>query len=388
MPMTTFGNMMPNNMSSPFTNPFGSSGDIRGDSTAKLRKFSDFGDNPGALHAFSYVPKALTPDAALVVVLHGCTQHAAGYDRGSGWSQLADRHGFALLFPEQTRSNNPNLCFNWFQPKDMERGQGEAASIAAMIAAMVDRHGIDPARVHITGLSAGGAMTASMLAAYPELFASGAIIAGLPHGVARNVPQALDAMAGRGIPEGAALADRVRGASDHRGDWPRVSVWQGDADSTVVPSNGAAVAAQWRDVHGLAQEPMVREQLGRHRRSAWTDAKGHTLVELYEIAGMGHGVPLRPGKGDDEAGEAGAHMLDAGIDSTGRIATFFGLTDQARASKEPAKARGAAPLSGVGASGKPAQKLERIDLPDEPLPEKPHGVQAVIEKALRSAGLM
>lgn len=388
MPMTTFGNMMPDNMSSSFTNPFGSSGDIRGDSTARLRKFSDFGDNPGALHAFSYVPKALTPGAALVVVLHGCTQHAAGYDRGSGWSQLADRHGFALLFPEQARSNNPNLCFNWFQPKDMARGQGEAASIAAMIGAMVDRHGIDPARVHITGLSAGGAMTASMLAAYPELFASGAILAGLPHGVARNVPQAFDAMAGRGIPEGAALADRVRGASDHRGDWPRVSVWQGDADSTVVPSNGAAVAAQWRGVHGLAQEPMVREQLGRHRRSAWTDAKGHTLVELYEIAGMGHGVPLRPGKGDDEAGEAGAHMLDAGIDSTGRIASFFGLTDQARATRQPAKARGAAPLSGAGASGRPAQKLERIDLPDESLPEKPHGVQAVIEKALRSAGLM
>ena len=102
---------------------------------------------------------------------------------------------------------------------------------------------------------------------------------------------------------------------------------------------------------------------------------------------------IRLAQGYDQYGDVAEVYVDESgrrvvIDSTGRIAEFFGLTDQARASKKPPKARGAAPLSGVGASGRPTQKLERIDLPDEFLPEKPHGVQAVIEKALRSAGLM
>jgi len=99
----------------------------------RLRDFPEFGSNPGALRARIYIPPSLPEHAALVVVLHGCTQTAAGYDHGSGWSQLADRHGFALLFPEQQRANNANLCFNWFAPGDIQRGGGEALSIAQMI---------------------------------------------------------------------------------------------------------------------------------------------------------------------------------------------------------------------------------------------------------------
>jgi poly(hydroxyalkanoate) depolymerase family esterase len=97
--------------------------------------------------------------------------------------------GFALLLPEQQRTNNPNGCFNWFQTGDIERGHGEALSIRQMVSKMVSDHGIDPARVFVTGLSAGGAMTSVMLATYPEVFAGGAIIAGLPYGAANNVQQ-------------------------------------------------------------------------------------------------------------------------------------------------------------------------------------------------------
>ncbi|TIL83807.1 MAG: PHB depolymerase family esterase, partial [Mesorhizobium sp.] len=115
------------------------------------------------------------PEAApLVVVLHGCTQTAAGYDDGSGWSQLADQEGFTLLFPEQQRANNPNLCFNWFVPGDTKRNGGEALSIRQMIGAVVVEYGLDRKRIFITGLSAGGAMTSVMLACYPEVFAGGA----------------------------------------------------------------------------------------------------------------------------------------------------------------------------------------------------------------------
>src|SRR5690348_7150563 len=83
-------------------------------------------NNPGNLLAYSYVPARLSEPAPMVVVLHGCTQDAKGYDRGSGWSQLAERNGFALLFPEQQRSNNPMNCFNWFTANDSQRGMGEA----------------------------------------------------------------------------------------------------------------------------------------------------------------------------------------------------------------------------------------------------------------------
>src|SRR4029453_18745537 len=87
----------------------------------RLSDLAAFGSNPGQLRARTYTPDNLSAGAPLVVVLHGCTQTAADYDYGSGWSSLADRYGFALLFPEQQRSNNSNLCFNWFAPGDLRR---------------------------------------------------------------------------------------------------------------------------------------------------------------------------------------------------------------------------------------------------------------------------
>ncbi len=132
--------------------------------TNRLREIPAFGSNPGGLRMFTYLPPHVSAEAALVVVLHGCTQTAASYDLGAGWSTLADRYGFALLLPEQQRSNNPNGCFNWFQTGDIKRGHGEALSIRQMVDKMVSDHGIDRKRVFVTGLSAGGAMTSVMLA--------------------------------------------------------------------------------------------------------------------------------------------------------------------------------------------------------------------------------
>jgi len=185
------------------------------------------------------------------VLLHGCTQGAAEYDLGSGWSEMADAAGFALLFPEQARANNFTLCFNWFEPGDMRRGGGEPASIYAMIEAVSNAHAIDRSRIYVTGLSAGAAMAGIMLATYPEVFAAGALIAGLPYGSATTVGSALRTMRKSPMQDPRALGKAVTDATTHEGPWPRMSVWHGSADTTVDRSNATATAAQWVEVHGL-----------------------------------------------------------------------------------------------------------------------------------------
>jgi feruloyl esterase len=296
-----------------------------------LREVSDVGSNPGNLRMLEFVPSDLPAGAPLVVALHGCTQTAGGYDRGTGWSTLAAREGFALLLPEQRQANNPNRCFNWFEPGDTRRDRGEAASIRQMVAHMVARHRLDPQRVFVTGLSAGGAMASVMLATYPEVFAAGAILAGLPYGAAHSLPEAFEAMA-TGRPRPARdWAEAVRRASPHRGPWPRVSVWQGEADTTVRPANAAEIVKQWRELHGLPATPEAGEARGpAHRHALWRGPDSTPVLEHHAIAGMGHGVPIAPGQGEAPLGEAGPFILDVGLASTEAIASFFGLGAAAR----------------------------------------------------------
>jgi len=353
-----------------------------GEIADRLLDLPEPSDNPGHLRGRYYVPEDLDGPAPLVVVLHGCTQTAAAYDQGSGWSRLADRHGFALLFPEQQRANNPNLCFNWFSGADTRRGSGEAGSIAAMVQAMRAAHDIDPSRIFVTGLSAGGAMASVMLATYPELFAAGAIIAGIPFGCASGVAEAFECMGGRAQATAAELGASVRSASSHKGPWPRVSVWQGTADHTVVPSNAEAVVLQWTDVHGLPAQPSRTEKVDGYPHRVWLGPDGRTMIEHYSITGMAHGTPLMPGTEEGQSGEAGSHMLDAAISSTDRIAAFFGITEQAdEAPKRDRPPQGSAPT--------PVMQLEpTAQAPSKAGADSAAGVQKVIEDALKAAGLM
>jgi len=301
------------------------------EASIRLTEVRGFGSNPGNLRMFAYVPSGLPPGAPLVVALHGCTQTAAGYDHGCGWSEMADRLGFALLLPEQERRNNAYRCFNWFSPRDTRRNAGEAFSIRQMVAWMLEKHGLDAGRVFISGLSAGGGMTSVMLATYPEVFAAGAILAGLPYGAADNASEALEVM--RQAPQRSARdwGEAVRAASAHAGPWPRVSVWQGEADSTVQPGNAEAVLQQWLDLHGLALEaPDQVERSDGLVLRRWLGEDGRVLVESHSIAGMEHGVPLHAGSGAGQIGVAGPHLLDVGISSTHGILRFWGLgTDRA-----------------------------------------------------------
>jgi poly(hydroxyalkanoate) depolymerase family esterase len=338
----------------------------------RLTDLAPITDNPGNLIGRLYVPPGLKGPVPLVVVLHGCTQNAALFDHGSGWSMLADRHGFILLFPEQQRANNPMLCFNWFASGDNRHGQGEAASIRAMIAAVGEAHAVDQSRIFVTGLSAGGAMTSVMLATYPEIFAAGAIIAGMAYACADDGSQAFECMAGRGRTGAAALGKKVRQASPHQGPWPRVQIWHGSADALVVPGNAETIARQWCEVQALASTPDREDRIAGYPRRTWLGQDGTAAIEQITITGMGHGVPLDPGTGAGQAGEAGAHMLDVGLSSTDEIAAFFGIAGEGMERAE-AKPRTTA-----------ARPAARPVTPPEPA----NGVQAVIENALRAAGLM
>jgi poly(hydroxyalkanoate) depolymerase family esterase len=302
-----------------------------------LQEVASFGSNPGNLRMLVYTPDALPSDPALVVALHGCTQTAAVYDHGTGWSTLADRFGFVVVYPEQQRSNNPQGCFSWFLPDDTARGRGEALSIRQMVERAIIDYGIDRRRVFVTGLSAGGAMSSVMLAAYPEVFAGGAIIAGLPYGCAASVQEAYDCMLQGSAASARALGDRIRAASRHNGPWPKISVWHGSEDPIVTPTNADGILRQWINVHGLSVHPTLEDVVDGYSRRRWKNA-GETVIEAFSITGMAHGVPLATGAGAQSCGAAGAFLLDVGISSTYHIARFFGLADERQAKDERAEA--------------------------------------------------
>jgi poly(hydroxyalkanoate) depolymerase family esterase len=359
-------------------------GRLRPDVESPLAEVRDFGPNPGALRMFAFVPETM-PQRALVVVLHGCGQSAAGYDHGSGWSALAQQYGFALLVPEQQLVNNANGCYNWFNPEDIARDSGEVASIRQMIARMVEDHSIDPRRIFVTGLSAGGAMTSALLATYPEVFSAGAIIAGLPFGVANDVRDALTIMRATPVRTPQRLGDLVRNASDHKGPWPRLSVWHGSVDGVVAPANAREIVKQWLDVHHLPQAPMSEGVVDGYPRRVWWNAAGDTIVESYTITRMAHGTPLGVAENEQRYGTPGPFMLETGISSSHHIAKFFGLTERVAEAKtqlkktelkktelkkaEPKPEKAAKPAQ------KPADKTVRVNglappiIPPVPMPD-------------------
>ena len=271
-----------------------------------------------------------------VVVLHGSIQSAADYDHGAGWSTLADQHGFALLMPEQSKQNNLTRAFNWFEPADTRREEGEAHSIMQMVEQMVSDHHIDRARIFVTGVSAGGAMTLAMLASYPEVFAAGAVIAGLPYGTATNAQEALRGMFIAPPRSSRELGDLVKEASPNTAVWPRLSVWHGSADRTVKPSNAGEIIKQWLDVHGLPLKPMSEQIVDGQSRQVWWNTDGKTVIESFTIANMAHGTPLS----SSGSGIAGPFMIEAGISSSDHIVNFFGLNEpQIEAPAKTAKRR-------------------------------------------------
>ncbi|HEY0447550.1 PHB depolymerase family esterase [Actinophytocola sp.] len=281
-------------------------------SAASIVEVTGFGTNPGNLKMFRYTPDGLPAGRPIVVALHGCTQTAAGYGTGAGWIQLANKWGFAVVLPEQQSANNSSKCFNWFERGDTTRGQGEAESIAQMVRRTITDTGANAARVHVTGLSAGGAMTAVMLATYPDMFAGGGVVAGIAYRCAASMMDAFSCMYPGKNQTPAQLGNAVRAASSHTGPWPTVSIWQGSADYTVAPMNATELAEQWTNVHGIPSTPTSTDTVAGYPHAVYASG-GRTLVETYTITGMGHGQPIDPGTADGQCGQAGAYLLDVNI---------------------------------------------------------------------------
>ncbi|MFI9764098.1 alpha/beta hydrolase family esterase [Streptomyces sp. NPDC051963] len=295
-------------------------------SAASLQEVIGFGTNPGALRMFRYVPDGLPAGRPVVVALHGCTQDAAGYGTGSGWTQLADRWGFSVVLPQQQSGNNASNCFNWFQGGDIARGQGEAASVAQMVDRQLGDVGGDGSRVYVTGLSAGGGMTAVMMAAYPEKFAAGGIVAGLPYGCAQAAGSPYVCMYVGATQTPQQWGDRVRAARPgYGGPWPTLVVFQGTADYTVKPVNMGDLVEQWTDVHGADQVVDVSDGVAGYPHQVFRGAGGAAVVETYSLTGMGHGQPVDPGSGSEQCGTAGAYLLDVNLCAAYRMGRAWGL---------------------------------------------------------------
>ena len=290
---------------------------------SRLVEVHEFGDNPGRLRMLAHLPPSIA-GCPLVVVLHGCGQDAAGFAADSGWIALADRLRFALLLPEQAEANNRGRCFQWFESSHTARDGGESGSIAAMIRTAIDTFGSDSRRVFVVGLSAGGAMTAALLAAYPDLFAAGASVAGLPVGAARTGLQAILRMTSAGpnrSPEDWAAQVRAAAPAGFAGPWPRLSIWHGQADTTVSPENGDLLAMQWRSLHGLTAPEVAERSRNGVRHRSWADGT-HTLVEQWSLPHLPHAYPV-----GSLVVAPGRFVEQAPVDATAAIARFFGLED-------------------------------------------------------------
>jgi poly(hydroxyalkanoate) depolymerase family esterase len=241
----------------------------------------------------------------LVVVLHGCTQDADDIARGTHFNELAMTAGCEVLYPEQPLSANALKCWNWYLPEHSTRGNGEAAIIAELTKKTIVDEAVDPTRVYIAGISAGGAM---------------AVHSGLPAFAAKSQAEALAAMA-KGANDASALGAAAFAAMGTNARVVPAILFHGAADPLVSPLNLRASARQWVVTNALAAKAQPPEPIDlrmtdeRMTGQCWALADGTTLVEAWRIEGVGHAW---------SGGAAGATYVDPkGPDVTVMMLDFF-----------------------------------------------------------------
>ncbi len=201
---------------------------------------------------------------------------------------MAERAGAYVVYPEQSVLENPNRCWNWYSEAHQHRDAGEPAQIIALVAETLARHPIDPARVFVAGLSAGGAMAAILAEQAPDLFSAVGIMAGVALHASRDLASARAAMRGNVDPEDVApLLDRP-GRDPRVYARMRATVWTGVHDHTVAPSNTCALAKQFLHLFGLVDARAEIDERSDADVMRWRDGAGHVRVEAWRVREMGH----------------------------------------------------------------------------------------------------
>lgn len=257
-----------------------------------------------------YVPSTYQGHSMpLVVMLHGCTQSPDDFAAGTQMNKLAEEHGCLVVYPAQSSSANISRCWNWFNAQDQHRDRGEPTLIAGITRQVMGDYAVDPQRVFIAGLSAGGAAAAVMAATYPDLYAAVGVHSGLAHGAATDMPSAFAAMRNGGT---------VTVQERRSGRLVPTIVFHGDQDSTVHPRNGDQVIAQARASGPAGLQPtatVLRGQAPGGRsfsRTLHADPDGRSILEQWVIHGAGHawaGGSTAGSYTDPEGPDAGREML-------------------------------------------------------------------------------
>jgi poly(hydroxyalkanoate) depolymerase family esterase len=220
-------------------------------------------------------------------MLHGCTQSPDDFAAGTRMNAAAEEYTCLVAYPGQTISANLQKCWNWFSEGDQQRDSGEPSLIAGITREVMHDYQIDPQRVYVAGLSAGGAAAAVMGDAYPDLYAAIGVHSGLACGAARDMPSAFAAMQ-RGSDGSVPAAGAARSGSQWR-VVPAI-VFHGDRDTTVNPRNGEAVVAQSAQSAALRSRAEEGQVPGgyAYRRTLHAEANGQTVIEQWVIHGAGH----------------------------------------------------------------------------------------------------
>lgn len=261
-----------------------------------------FANEAGSRPYKVYVPSGVAAGrpAPLVVMLHGCTQSPDDFAAGTRMNAVAEELGWLVVYPQQTGAGNAQKCWNWFEERDQRRGMGEPSLIAGITREVMAAFPVDPARVFVAGLSAGGAAAAIMGRAYPELYAAVGVHSGLAIGAARDMPSAFAAMR-QGAPGAAPGGKAV----------PTI-VFHGDRDATVSPRNGDAVAAQ--AAGGAVLRTRVEHGQG-YTRTLQADGAGRPVVEHWLLQGGPHAW--------SGGSPAGSYTHPNGPDATREMVRFF-----------------------------------------------------------------
>ena len=248
-------------------------------------------------------PASFTEPLPLLLMLHGCTQNPDDFAAGTRMNEAALERGFYVLYPAQTQHANASRCWNWFKHNHQKRGRGEPALLAGMTRDIMSRYNIDPRRVYVAGLSAGGAMAAILGDAYTDLFAAVGVHSGLPTGSATNVQTALSVMQTGPAPSARMTPSR-----------PTI-VFHGDQDATVNPANGEQVALASA---GVIKPEIKKERSGNGRdytQRIYKEADGRVVAEHWAVHGAGHAW---------SGGSARGSYTDAqGPDASGEMLRFF-----------------------------------------------------------------